>query len=273
MLARVGGVLTAGAVAGCFGGDGADPTETTTTTTPPAATIVASADVGDRSTVTFPENNRPVEVRVLNRSDIERAIEVIVERDGTETYDRLDRLQPAEGVTVRLVEPGDYTVRVRVGSTPGATIEVPRTRFDCNQSVVEATVRDGGVVETDAWSTEMACADPVVGDTSIEVTDAGCASQDEDEAAVGTEGETVVVTGTVITPNPCYEVGFRSVTITDGELQIVVEATPADDGACVQCVGAIDYEARVTLEEALPDRVVVEHATDGESTVVTTAPP
>ncbi|MFB6105216.1 MAG: hypothetical protein ABEJ57_09105 [Halobacteriaceae archaeon] len=268
VLAQLGTTLTAGALAGCFGGDGATPTDTTTTTTPPDPTIVATAAVGDRASVAFPENNRPHELRVVNRSDIERKLEVFVDRDGTDVYERLDHLAPNEGVVLRLVEPGTYTIQIRVGSTPGATIEVPRDRFDCNQSVTEATVQDGGVVRTDAWSTMMGCPTPAVGETTLQVTDAGCATQRGDTATVTTDGERVVVTGTVITPTPCYDLAFRPVTIGDGALRIVVEATESDQAVCAECLGGIAYEAEVTLEHAVPARVVVEHATGGESTVV-----
>lgn len=266
VLTGLGTVLGAGTVTGCVGGDRATPADTTTT--PPEPTIVATAAIGDRASVAFPDNTRPHRLLTVNRSDIERKVEVFVERDETTIYERLDHLQPAEAVRLRFVEPATYTVRIRVGSTPGATVDVPRDRFDCNHSTTRATVGPGGVVETTSWSTMKACPGPTVEGTEFAVTDQGCASQEDGTATIRTVDGSVVVEGTLIVPTPCYRAGVRSVTLTDGVLTVVVEQRDsAEDGACIECVGGIAYRATVTLANAYPSTVVVEHA-DGNTTTV-----
>lgn len=113
-------------------------------------------------------------------------------------------------------------------------------------------------------------------DWSIELTptDIHCASEDAGGASVSFGDADVTVTGTVIGSDMCYlaRLDRASFDSASGELVIVVESYRKDeDAVCAQCISGIDYEVTATFTDALPSKVVVKHARDGEERTVTTA--
>lgn len=141
---------------------------------------------------------------------------------------------------------------------------------------------------------------------SIEVVDVGCASGGSGVSMGGSEngssttdssggsandssGETtskpsngasvefdaaekkVVVTGTVITSDPCHvaELGKTEYDRRANELFVTVEAKRKEGAdACVSCVGAIRYEATFTFDEGVPQSVQVAHRSQGKKETV-----
>jgi hypothetical protein len=103
---------------------------------------------------------------------------------------------------------------------------------------------------------------------SIETVDTGCGSGDEAITIDFDDGE-VGVTGVVSTPNPCHEAVLDSVTVEDDHLSVVVapRSTLQEGDVCVQCIGAIEYEARIVPSDvSAVETVTVEHASGTEST-------
>jgi hypothetical protein len=103
---------------------------------------------------------------------------------------------------------------------------------------------------------------------SIETVDTGCGSGDEAITIDFDDGE-VGVTGVVSTPNPCHEAVLDSVTVEDDHLSVVVapRSTLQEGDVCVQCIGAIEYEARIVPSDvSAVETVTVEHASGIEST-------
>jgi hypothetical protein len=97
---------------------------------------------------------------------------------------------------------------------------------------------------------------------SIETIDTGCGSGDEAITIDFDDGD-VGVTGVVSTPNPCHEAVIGSVTVEGDHLSVVVapRSTLQEGDACVQCIGAIEYEARIVPTDASAvETVTVEHA-------------
>jgi hypothetical protein len=109
-----------------------------------------------------------------------------------------------------------------------------------------------------------------VTDASIETVDSGCRTDDERPTAVEFSDEVITITGTLMMGNPCHEAVLESVTVDDERLSVAVDAqsTLDDDAACVDCLGAIDYETRIELaDQSGITMVVVDHPPDDRTTV------
>lgn len=101
-----------------------------------------------------------------------------------------------------------------------------------------------------------------VANRSLTVQDRLCGS-DDDSATVTVDGRVVTITGTAVTPNPCYDARLGTTTCEADTLRVNVETVEANGGdPCVSCLGNIEYEAELQVEGDRPDRVVVAH--DGE---------
>lgn len=100
-------------------------------------------------------------------------------------------------------------------------------------------------------------------------TDCGTTS----EAAVTFDGgsATVSVDGTIAASDPCHVATVERAETNDGTLTVVVGVAPDDSDACQQCLGQVGYEARFAFADALPSSVEVQHASQGDTTTVTTA--
>jgi hypothetical protein len=125
---------------------------------------------------------------------------------------------------------------------------------------------DGDTPTETAPPTEMPTATPEtvsVADRSIETVDSGCHSGGESGHSVqeSEDSQTVTISGTIVTPTPCYEATFETLEYdADADtLTVVVGSDPDDSGACIECVGAVDYEATVSFEGGLPGSVDVSH--------------
>lgn len=96
---------------------------------------------------------------------------------------------------------------------------------------------------------------------SFETMSAGCKSGDT-QGDIRTDGNTIIVTEAVTTPNPCYKIrGKVKIEGTD----IVVRLEPENEGElCIQCVGEIIGKVSVSglqsgmysVRVELPERVV-----------------
>lgn len=307
LLRTVGAAGTVGAFAGCLGsastpadssGTAADEvttdaaetsdhgTETRTdaaeTSDPDPETETSTSDgtdatVGDPSAVAFPETNRPHLVAVENVAGDPATLGISVSAEGRgEVWARTVDLDPGETFDLRLVAPAEYTLtlrRTRDGSTQTSSVGVPLSYFDCNDSTTAVEVTANGL-RTETTSTEMACPDPELADTTFDAGEGRCGNADADAADVRYDGEAVRVTGTVSMPTPCHEAVLSEATYDDREATLfltVAVRDPDPDRVCVDCIGVRDYEATAAFDVDLPDRVEVRHAEGDETAVVARA--
>jgi hypothetical protein len=102
----------------------------------------------------------------------------------------------------------------------------------------------------------------VVG-TSIETVDSGCGTGEDGEVEVAFEGASVVVEGSLPAPTPCHEAVLADVEVEGDELSLRVDVRSTGE-VCVECVGAIEYEAVVELDDAITiESVRIDHVTRG----------
>lgn len=106
--------------------------------------------------------------------------------------------------------------------------------------------------------------DPVgIVDRSISTTHTGCQSSDDQfNAAVSMDEEAgrVIVTGTLNTPNPCHEATLSSVSWDADAGQLAIDVSAVSTGeVCVECIGAVEYRATVTMNAGLPETVAITH--------------
>lgn len=130
---------------------------------------------------------------------------------------------------------------------------------------------DGTTGDDSSNSDDGGSTSPSVQSRNITTTDAGCGSTSE--AAVTFDGgsSTVSVDGSLMASDPCHAATVERAGLSDGTFTVVVGIEASDADACQQCLGQIDYEARFAFADALPGTVEVQHASQGETTTVTTA--
>lgn len=267
---------------GTDGGTGSDGTDGGDGTgSDPAANDepVATVPVGDREGVPFPDNNGPHGVSVVNDADQPRELRIVLNRDDEQVLDRGFDVPAGRAVALTLNEPGDYEVAVGADGRLLDTVGVRRALFDCNGSTTEVTVDDDSEVDSTTVSTLVACPGPEIADTRFDQGEGTCGGADR--ASVATDGERVWVSGTVRTPVPCYDLALSGVELVEAEeyggrsgtLVVTVTTAGRQDGACVECVGSVSYEAAVDLDNAYPKTVRVVHVgLSGERTVTETTP-
>jgi hypothetical protein len=134
----------------------------------------------------------------------------------------------------------------------------------------EGTGNDGDASSSsDAADTEGSSSASVQS-RNITTTGTGCGSTSE--AAVTFDGgsSTVSVDGSIMASDPCHVATVERAAVADGTLTVVVGVEADDSGACQQCLGQVGYEARFAFADTLPSTVEVQHASQGETTTVTT---
>lgn len=101
-----------------------------------------------------------------------------------------------------------------------------------------------------AMESSSASADPLtVGTTEISIQDAGCrSSNSKPMATVRKDGDTLELTGTIHTNNPCYRPVLSDVRVDGGSLSVSID-TESTDEICQQCLGAIRYRASIGLSD------------------------
>lgn len=118
--------------------------------------------VGSRADITNPESKLPHELLIWNPSDQTQEITVEIRNltDGEEQTVLNDSYEiPGDDLLViRLLEPATYRVSL-AGPTidETATIDIPRSRFDCNESHHEITVAGTGEVAEVVYSDAAEC--------------------------------------------------------------------------------------------------------------------
>ncbi|MFC4437769.1 MULTISPECIES: hypothetical protein [Natrialbaceae] len=115
--------------------------------------------------------------------------------------------------------------------------------------------------------------EPDARDRLIERRDQRCVGDEEDEATIRFADECVVVEGLIRTPTPCHPLELEDASFdpADDALVVRVGVGRPDETICVQCLGIVEYEARIGLDGRSPDRVEVVHERPDETVDVATA--
>ena len=126
-----------------------------------------------------------------------------------------------------------------------------------------AATATAGCTGLPEWAGEGATQSGVA-ESSFTVRDASC-GEGGDEASVSTADATVSVRGTVTVADGCRTAELAGARVDDGELRVVVASVEREGvEQCVQCLTDVVYDASVTLDDGLPERVVVVHESRGE---------
>ncbi|MFW5903539.1 MAG: hypothetical protein ACOCS7_02245 [Halolamina sp.] len=114
---------------------------------------------------------------------------------------------------------------------------------------------------------------PTVANEAIETEETDCTSEEQQQASVSFESETVVVDGAIQSPDPCHEATLETVEYApDADRLTVGVGLKDEEGACESCLGIVKYRAEIGFDAALPGHVTVEHVgSDGEATTVAEA--
>ncbi|WP_408958310.1 hypothetical protein [Natrinema sp. 74] len=231
--------------------------------------------VGDLESVPFPAAHPPHELVLRNESDANRTVTVAVTTGEDTLLERDVTVSAGRSLEVVLAEPRSYAVTVTTAGSGGessATVGVDREPFDCTRSSTTATLRGSGIGMRSV-SESIACPDLRIVARSIEAVAQGCADErDDDSATVEFANEAVAVAGQITTPTPCYEPSIADATYdeADDALVLTVDSGEQSAAGCVDCLGVVDYEARIELEGRYPGRVVVHHASRSEAQRVAT---
>jgi hypothetical protein len=114
------------------------------------------------------------------------------------------------------------------------------------------------VVDASIETVEAECSTGEDGEVEAE-----CSTGEDGEVEVAFEGASVVVEGSLPAPTPCHEAALADVEIEGDELSLRVDVRSTGE-VCVECVGAIEYEAVVELDGAITiESVRIDHVTRG----------
>lgn len=279
LLRKLGGVTAIGAFAGCTSvqapgnDDQNDPTTDPGTTPSEPGPVVDELRIGNRDNVDFPETHRPHGITVVNDVDNTRDIGVeLTDGDGSVLVEDSWSV-PADGrIVMTLNEPDQYTLAVRLDGEDLGPVSPQAGSFDCNDSQTTVTVGPNGELDSRTISTAVACASPEVVDTTFTETGSGCADGGEEQqpvASLTAADEQVSIAGEMRVPNPCYGATLESASISEGPEHVltvrIAQTDPDEDGACVECVGAVEYETTISLDIDYPRTVVLEYRHMGDT--------
>lgn len=98
-------------------------------------------------------------------------------------------------------------------------------------------------------------------DIAIDTLGTNCLQPDDPTTAIEVLDNAVKISGTISAPNPCH-VAVADATVEESTLTVDIDVEPENaDTDCIQCVGSVEYEARVDLSAAI-QTVEVNHVDD-----------
>ncbi|MEF8775870.1 MAG: hypothetical protein V5A43_05130 [Haloarculaceae archaeon] len=102
-----------------------------------------------------------------------------------------------------------------------------------------------------------------IADRSIRTITTECRGTGAETATVAIDRDEtrVTVTGSIHTPDPCYEARLSDLAYDAATRTLSLDVVAEDTGeVCVQCTGRVAYEATIDLAGGVPDRVEITHA-------------
>ncbi|WP_306058359.1 hypothetical protein [Natronococcus wangiae] len=129
-----------------------------------------------------------------------------------------------------------------------------------------------GAVPIDRFADESRCDEAGVTDRALERRDQRCVGDQRDEATIRFTDDGVIVDGAIRTPTPCHALELEPVwrDANRDVLAVLIGSRRHEGTICAQCLGLVEYEARVDLEDH-PDRVEVVHERRSEAIDVAAA--
>ncbi|WP_435360820.1 hypothetical protein [Haloarchaeobius sp. DFWS5] len=230
-------------------------------------------DFGDRSAVAFPDNNRPLTVRIWNMADEERKISFDVDDTGSAAVQGYKiPFPPNEWMELSILVPSTYTLAVSTDDESEDRVQYDHGDFDCNETVSFVGIDAENRVRQKTQTTLVECPDPTVTTTDLTDGDGACASETRSSASVTFGDETVTVDGEFQTGDPCYDLELADANYDAKTDELVLTVAASDTGdECIECVGLVPYEAAVGFKYDFPTHVAVQHQQQGETTTVARA--
>jgi hypothetical protein len=85
---------------------------------------------------------------------------------------------------------------------------------------------------------------------ALETVDTDCAQGENDTVSIDRGEDVVTVLGATPAPNPCHEAVLDEGTVEGESFTLVIDVEDAkESGACQDCVGKVEYEARIDVED------------------------
>jgi hypothetical protein len=134
--------------------------------------IQAEVELGNRAEVANASLNRPHDLAVWNATGSSISVELrIADAAGEHPPFKIAYGVPADdAVVVALLEPSEYSVEVDAPvEEADASMTVPRSRFDCNDSTTQIGVFEDGTVKSRLVTTLAFCTDADVTDVPDEL--------------------------------------------------------------------------------------------------------
>jgi len=134
---------------------------------------------------------------------------------------------------------------------------------------------NGGADTGDDNGTENSASDGSSGNdpgdsiVTLETVDTDCAQGDHDTASIDRGEDVVTVLGTTPAPNPCQEAVLAEWTIGEESFTLVIDVADATESdACQDCVGKVEYEARIDVDDpSMISEGTVRHVEGGSHSV------
>lgn len=239
---------------------------TATATTPPeiqettlTITNRTQSDIPDSETASigFDENTVMVTgTAILSTPCHELTLDPQMETDGNTLYVNLSTTKPSDGGCTQVLTAASYRATITLSGSPAKII----VKHDNEQIATKDVAEPTQPTTTPTGLT--------IQNTTLELTDSRQSNlPDTGTATVTIDGTTVVVTGTIILPNPCHDVHLDAQT-TQETLTVNLVSTPPTTGGCVAVLSAVDYRATIELTAA-PTTITVNH----DDTQITTHTP
>lgn len=144
------------------------------------------------------------------------------------------------------------------------------TATDTPTGTPTKTTATGGDTTTapDDGTTTVAAEETWVRGHDVRTTNTDCFSGAQSVTATLSDG-TLVLGGVIKAGTPCHVATVESASAKRRTVEVTVGVESDGSGACVQCVGSVEYEATLEYDGATPEHVVVRHRTmDGTTTVL-----
>lgn len=133
----------------------------------------------------------------------------------------------------------------------------------CLDSLVEADDEEQSAEDNDGTDQDTSSGIQIT-NVETETVDSACRTDEKEDSESTIEGESVEITGTLFTSNPCH-VATANASVSGSTLSVAVGAEPEEDETeCSQCLGRLEYQIQVSLSEAGIETVDVSHPEGSE---------